>query len=407
MAAQGGAQRNFRILFLSLILAGGLVPAWNWWETQKTASLAAACRAAILEGKWDPAQSLAEQWVSRSPQDAQAWLSLADVAKHRGDLAATAECLGRIPTTDESYLNSQMLRGDLLLDGLKRSDQAVEVWKAMLAVSPHANVAYQRLIYVYSMTLQRERMVKQIRVAIQNQAEPPEAYGYILTAPNLVFTDGYLKVGQWLQANPDDETLKVAQAVYAARTNPSKGMKMFGTSAVQVGDGARVMECLKDYPDNLELRAFVIEKAIGDANMAALGRALQKLPIAAESDSRFWRYIGTFRDSQRRPKEAADAFVQSIQLHPLDWKSHHELGAIQRVLGHPELAAKHAELGARGKQLEREFMELPNATQADAVLLESLLRFAKDCGDQDVVNGLTFRLQTSGSSAPSNEAILP
>ena len=107
------------------------------------------------------------------------------------------------------------------------------------------------------------------------------------------------------------------------------------------------------------------------------------------------------RDSQRRPQEAAEAFQQSIQLHPLDWKSHHELGAIERVLGHAELAAKHAELGARGKQLEREFMELLNATQADAVLLEKLLVFAKDCGDQDVVDGLTFRLQASGSPAPA------
>lgn len=401
MAARGGIQRIFRILCVSLILAGGLVPAWNWYDTRKTAALAAACRAAILEEQWDAAQSLAEQWVSRSPQDGQAWLSLADVAKHRGDLAATAECLGRIPTTDESYLNTQMLRGDLLLDGLKRPDEAVAVWKAMLAVSPQANVAYQRLLYVYSMTLQRELLVKQIRVAMQNHAEPPEAYGYILTAPNLVFTDGYVKVGQWLQSNPDDETLKVAQAVFAARTNPSKGMKMFGKNAVEMGDASRVMECLKEYPDNLELRAFVIEKAIGDADMAALGLALQKLPTAAENDSRFWRYIGTFRDSQRRPQEAAEAFQQSVKLHPLDWKSHHELGAIERVLGHAELAAKHAELGARGKQLEREFMELPNATQADSVLLEKLLSFAKDCGDPDVVNGLTYRLQEPGSSAPA------
>ena len=392
MATRGGTQRGFRILLLILVLGGLLVPGVNWWTTRRIETLAAECREAVRTERWDTAQPLAEQWARQAPDDADAWLNLAEVAKARGDLEAAAECLGRVPVTDDRYLNSQMLRGDLLLNGLKRPDKAIAVWKAMLAVSPHANVAHQRLLFVYSMTLQREALVQQIREAIHHHAEPPEAYGYILSAPNLLFTDGYLRVGQWLQATPHDETLRVAQAIFAARTTPSRGMKMFGTQAVQAGDASGVTQCLKDYPDNLELRAFVIERAIAEADMTALGKALQQLPKSADRDSRFWRYIGTFRDSQRRSEEAADAFRQSIRLHPLDWKSHHELGTVERVLGHAELAAKHAELGGRGKQLERAIMELPNAAQADIPLLKKLLDFARDCGDQDVVDGLTYRL---------------
>lgn len=398
METRGGTQRWFRALFLILVLGALLVPGVNWWNGQRLEALAAQCREAVRAERWDTAQPLAERWARLAPADADAWLNLAEVAKARGDMAATAECLGRIPVTDSRYLSSQMLRGDLLLDGLKRPDQAVEVWKAMLAVSPHASVAHQRLLYVDSMTLQREAMVLQIRDAIHHRAEPPEAYGYILSAPNLLFTDGYLKVGQWLQANPQDETLRVAQAIFAARSNHSRGMKMFGTKAVQAGDASGVTQCLKDFPDNLELRAFVIEKAIAEADMTALGKLLQHLPPAADRDSRFWRYIGTFRDSQRRPEEAAEAFHQSIRLHPMDWKSHHELGTVERVLGHAGLAAKHSALGSRGKQLEREILELPNAAQADVPLLEKLLSYARDCGDQDVVDGLTYRLSETTST---------
>lgn len=398
MATRGGIQKWLRISVLGLLLLGAMVLAVNWWNSRQTDAIAVQCRAAIDREAWDEAEPLAQEWVRRSPKDGTAWLNLADVARQRGDLEATADCLGRIPTTDSHYLISQMLRGDLLLDGLNRPDQAVEVWKGMLAVSPTANVAHQRLLYVYSMTLQREIMVKQIREAIHQHVEPPEAYGYILSAPNLIFTNGYLKVGQWLKANPADETLRVAHTIFAARTNPSRGMKMFGSQAVQSGDASGVAKCLQDFPDNLELRAFVIEKTIADADMNALGQALQKLPKSAERDSRFWRYIGTFRDSQRRPAEAADAFQQSIRLHPMDWKSHHELGAVERVLGHVELSAKHAELGSRGKQLEKQILELPNAAQVDEPLLKEIRNFARDCGDQDVVDGLTARLSPTRPS---------
>lgn len=398
MATRGRTQQWLRISLLGLLLIGSIIPGVNWWNNSQTAAIAAECLAAIEREAWDEAEPLAQQWVRRRPEDGMAWLSLADVAKQRGDLQATADCLGRIPATDSHYLKSQMLRGDLLLDGLNRPDLAVEVWKSMLIVSPQANVAHQRLLYVYSMTLQRELMVQQIRVAMHHHVEPPEAYGYILSAPNLIFSNGYLKVGQWLQGNSRDETLRVAHAIFLAKSTPSRGMKMFGSQAVQAGDASEVTTCLQDFPDNIELRAFVIEKAIADADMVALGQALQKLPKSAERDSRFWRYIGTFRDSQRRPAEAAAAFQQSIRLHPMDWKSHHELGTVERVLGNSELSAKHAELGSRGKQLEKQILELPNAAQIDQPLLEEIRSFARDCGDQDVVDGLTFRLSLTSRS---------
>ena len=168
---------------------------------------------------------------------------------------------------------------------------------------------------------------------------------------------------------------------------------MFGSGDVQPGDDAGVIQCLKDYPNNLELRAFLLERAISKDDMAALGAALKDLPPAADQDSRFWRYIATLRDYQRRPAEAAEALKRSLELHPLDWKSHHLMAAVERVLGHVDIASKHADLAARGKQLEREIQELPNAAQVDPPLLARMQLYAQDCGDTGVSEGLKYRLQ--------------
>ncbi|MEZ6121538.1 MAG: tetratricopeptide repeat protein [Planctomycetaceae bacterium] len=369
-----------------------LIPLAQWWSRGKTKAIAAACVAAMRERDWQTAHNLADQWARRSPDDAEAWLNLAEVARNLGDLEATAECLGRVPKSDRRFLRTQMLRGDLLLDGLNRPFEAVKVWKSMLVVAPNASVAHQRLLYVYSMTLQRRLLVEQIRDAIRNRAEPPESYGYMLSAPNLMFSDGYLKVGQWLQADPENEILRVAQAVFAARTSPTRGVSMFGAKSVQPGDDAAVIACLEDFPENLELKAFLIEKHIASGSMDELGKALQSLPPNAETDGRFWRYIGVYRDFQRRHADAKEAFLRSLKLHMMDWRAHHELGAIERVLGNSELAEKHAELGNRGKQLERKIMELPNAAQAETPLLTEILEYSRDCGDTEVANGLAYRL---------------
>ena len=393
MAVAGQKKRIILLSAAALVVIGASVSAYFWWQAGETVRIAAACRMAIRKEEWDKAQPLAEQWVRRSPQDTNAWLSLADVAKSRGDLSATAECLARVPEDDSRYLKTQMLRGDLILDGLGLPHEAVKVWLGMLKVDPTATVAHQRLLYVYSMTLQREKLVAQIREAIRNKSEPPEAYGYILAAPNLLFTDGYLRVGKWLKSTPDDEILRVAHAVFAARTNPSRGMKMFGVGEIQPGDDTGVMQCLKDYPNNLELRAFIIERAISRDDMTTLGASLKDLPEAADKDSRFWRYIGTLRDYQRRPAEAAEALKRSLELHPLDWKSHHLMATVERVLGQVDVASKHADLAARGKQLEREIQELPNAAQVDPPLLARLQAYAQECGDTGVADGLKYRLQ--------------
>ena len=67
---------------------------------------------------------------------------------------------------------------------------------------------------------------------------------------------------------------------------------------------------------------------------------------------------------------------------------------MERVLGNAEAAARHADLGGRGKQLEREIHELPNAAQVGPELLQSLMNYAEDCGEKEIAAGLAYRLNS-------------
>lgn len=375
-----------------VILAGSMGAGVYWWKSYTIQAAATACQTALDEGRWDDARRWADLWTQRQPDDGSAWFARAEAARRQQDWTATEESLGRIPTTHRRFLRAQALRGDLALDALHDPFRAIAIWKDLLQTVPSSELGHQRLIYLYAMTLQRQAMVQQIRTAIKKRSEPPEAYGYLLAANALVFSDGYPRVSQWLRKQPDDETLRVAQAVFAARTNPSKGQRMFG-----VGDGLKanlqlIEKCRIDYPQNLEVLAYLIETAIAEGKFAAVGSLLEELPASADNDSRFWRYRGTWLDSQRRAPEAAEAFQKSIALHPMDWRSHHELGTIARILQQPDVAARHADLGQRGKQLERQILELPNAAQADEQLMRNVRRYAQECGDEDAVFGLSFRL---------------
>ena len=359
-------------------------------------SLAQRSREAVQKQDWETAAPLVEDWARRDPNDAEAWIALADVAKAQGDFEATAEGLRRVPSTDSRYVKLQLLRADLLLNALNHPDDAISAWRDVLAAEPNNPVPHQRILYIHSMTLNRRELALQIREAIRQRAEPPEAYGYLLSIPNLMFTDGYVRVEKWLKANPDDEALSVAYAIFRERSSAGKEIRDFGTTPTGSSPESPYQEALRRYPQNLELLAFQIDGVISRADMPALGQLLQKLPAEAEKDSRFWRFIATYQDSQRKTREAATSLHKAVELHPMDWKAHHELGTIERVLGNSAEAARHAELGVRGKLLERRFFELTNAAQADPPLMRALLRYAKDCGDKEAIEGLTFRLQEAG-----------
>ncbi|MBI1347971.1 hypothetical protein GC163_16980 [bacterium] len=370
-----------------------------WWGWQHFTSQSAQSRytAATASQNWSAAQEAAEKWADLEPESVDAWLAVAEACRRNGQFALTADALGRLPDDDPRTLTSLALRGDLLLSELRQPQAAIENWQRMLRIAPHANLAHQRLIYVYAMLLKRSLLQQQIYAAIENHSEPPEAYVYLCALQGLQFSDGLIKCYDWLRACPDDRNLEIAVAVYAARSTPSRTQAMFGLKGVVPGDMSLIRTCREKYPDSLEVLSVFVDLAIYDGDVDEVARLLADVEDSANVDSRFCRYHGWVELNRKQPKAAVEWGQKAIAINPLDWKSRHLLSDAERLAGFAEDAARNSELAARGKILERRCLELPNGSAASDELLEDILQYGRDCGDNWVERGLTERLTPTRS----------
>lgn len=367
------------------------VAAWLYWPTYQAALAKAEYEKAAKAKDWPAALASAERWAAVRPDAAEPWLEVAEASRQLRQFEKTAEALGRLPDGDSRTVTALALRGDLLLSELRQPSAAIANWQRMLKTAPAADLPHQRLIYVYAMTLQRTALRDQIRLAIELECEPPEAYVYLMLLPSLQFSDGLIKTTNWLKNEPGNRDLRVAQAVFAARTAPSATQTLFETRNALVGDRSLIGTCREDYPDHPELLAVLIDQAIYGDEVEQVEQLLKEVSPAADDDSRFWRYRGWLALMQRNPQGTVECCQRALDVHPLDWKARHLLADAERLLK-DNAAERNSEIAARGKQLERSFLEMANPTEADAGKLKELCDYARDCGDELVTTALERRL---------------
>lgn len=393
-SASNPSRRRFQGAIVATVLVlAATATAWRVFRPRYVAnSCRAAYEAAAQEKQWATALEAAQRWAAVRPDSIEAWLNVAEAARQLQQWNVTADALARIPDHDPRALNALALRGDILLSELRRPTEAVENWQRMLRTAPAADLPHRRLVYVYAMTLQRTKLRDQIRLAIELECDHPEMYVYLMLIPSLQFSDGLIKCTDWLQGEPDNRTLRVAQAVHAARTAPSDTQTLFETRGVMPGDRSLLKTCRETYPDDPELLAVYIDQAIYEDDVSAAEAMLRQVHPDADHDSRFWRYRAWVALMRRRPEQAAELCRTGLERNPLDWRVRHVLADAERLLGQGEAAGWESEIAARGKTLERALMELPNAAEIDDELLRDVSRFARDSGDELVAEGLERRL---------------
>jgi len=369
--------------------------AWWGWRFYATQSSQATYETAAAEHDWPVAVAAAGKWAQMEPESVEAWLAVAEANRRVGQFDQTAAALAELPDDDPRTLTSLALRGDLLLSELRKPKEAIENWQRMLKIAPTANLAHQRLIYVYAMLLMRSQLQQQIYSAIEQRCEPPEAYIYLCALPSLQFSDGLIKCSEWLRASPGDADLEIAQAVYAARSTPSRTQAMFGLKGVVPGDMSLIHACRETYPASAEVLAVFIDLAIYEGDVEQVAELLEAAGEVGEveHDSRFLRYHGWVALNQRQPEAAVEWGHRALLANPLDWKARHLLADAERLAGDAESAKRDSELAARGKILERRCLELPTGSAATPELLDEIRVYARDSGDQRVEQGLAARLK--------------
>ncbi len=288
---------------LVLLVACGSVAArygYSKWKTHRRSQFQDACKVAIAESNWEKLQLIANGWLQWAPGDGDALVNCAEAARQLGKPKDAADFLGRVDDSYHGALQALAFQGELLFGDLNLPYEAEAAWIRMLQINKEATLPRQRLIYFYSITLQRKKMLDLIREGIRIGCEPPEAYAYLLLSNNLNFTDGFMITSKWRKQYPDDQRLEVIQAIFAGRNKYDGDEAVFEKSDVAPGDQSLVDRCLEKYPHDLEVLAYHAEKKIYEGSSTDMVTLLKNAPPEASEDSRFWRFRGWLLHQQNK-----------------------------------------------------------------------------------------------------------
>ena len=384
------------ILLLAAVTIAGARPACRLWWKRRGEAFRAECRAARDGQKWDDLQKLAGEWSVWEPLSADPWLFLAEAAQGRRDWLAAAESLARIPDTDPKVLPALVELAKLEFGLLNRPLRGEEVCQRLLRLEPRATFAHQRLIQYYTISLQREKLVRQIRFAIDQQREPPEAYVYLLLLDTLRMDNGVEVNEYWLEAHPDEETFIVARALQLSESLDDKaGLPPDELDAARKASAAKlklVESLLEKYPTNLELLAYKIEQCITLGEVDRVAELLSRAPEDAEHDSRFWRFEGWMHESLDELPEAEAAYQQALEIHALDWNAWNRLTVVYRLRQNLGVVPRLTALIEQARALRIEIRKLKSAELVTPEILADLSNYARNCGADWLADALDYRV---------------
>lgn len=368
-----------------------LVP--KFLENQRLARVArlrADCVSLAAEKNWKQLEAAGSEWVELDPTAADAWLNLADAYQQQGLFSESIECLLKVPERDPKARQAYLYASELQLGQGGQPSRGIETLARLRRLSPRAAAVRKQLISLYAMTLQRDRMIEEIRDAFKYHAEPPEAYVYLMIADHLSFTNGFQMNTQWLAAESESELFAVARAIQLIdtlkrleKTTPDTALQLEATES-------EIASLLQRFPQNRALNHYLIESAIETEDAEKVGELLGRLS-ETDADSLTWRYRGWHMMMTGKYGDAEQAYRQSISLMPLDWHAWHELANVLRKQARLEEAETAAQIAFTGKELRKDCLSLPDASEANPALLERIYEYAIDCGDTDVAAALAFR----------------
>ena len=396
--------RRRRLTLLSFAVIAAVAacvvpPAYRGWCDFRKREAAAQCRAALSRQRWDEVESIADRWSAWDPNNGEVWQYRAQAAGFKKDWPTAAKFLWRIPDGDPRVVQAMIEVSKLAFTHLNDPLQGVEACERILRTEPKAAGAQQQLIWFYAMTLQREKLLKQIRTAINAQSEPREAYVYFFLADTSRSGMAVKINEQWLKSSPDAELFQVARVLQL----PDSEVEPSDTSAAPaVGEAPRtpagrskqelVDELLNRFPHNVELLAYKAEERITAGDVDGVSKLLSQALDVAKHDSRFWRIKGWLHESANELEEAAAAYHQALELHSLDWNTMNRLSIVERRRQNVSEVQRLTKLVEQAKAIRKDLRQLSAVELVTPSILTELAKLARDCGDREIGPALERRL---------------
>lgn len=381
--------RKRRLAWMSFAIAA-VVAAWmapsmyRGWCNAKRRESSAQCRDALIHQRWDEAESIAERWSAWDPQNGEIWQYRAQAAAGRKDWPAAAKFLWRIPADDTRAMQAMIEVSKLSFTHLNDPLQGVEACERILKIAPLAAGAHQQLIWFAAMTLQREKLLQQIRSAIRAKSEPREAYVYFFLADTMRSKVAVKLNERWMQSARDAETFQVAYALQL----PDIEVELAGSSTansaeempnVPAGRSKRelVDELLIRFPHNVELLAFKAEERISAGDVDGVATLLSQAPATAQQDSRYWRIKGWLHESANELEDAAADYHRALELFALDWNTMNRLSVVERRRQNVAEVQRLSKLVEQAKSIRKSLRQLSAVEMVTPEILVELAKFAR------------------------------
>ena len=389
-----------------LLLVVGLPVVWHFgsdgWRQSQTARALATCRDLRARQKWPELAEQSRVWSQWSPKDADGWLFRALAAQNLGDITQAMDFLAQVDAANSKFLPSQLALAELLFGVGNRPLEGERVCRLILDKEPRAAQPHQWLIEFYATTLQKQKLLAQIRAASRVQREPPEAYVFAFLIDGLRVSTAVETNARWLEADPDEEIFLVAQALNSVEPASEPAAASDASAAAQVDSperqsrAARLKILLQRFPQNIELLAHHIERAMAEGELENVIRLLQAAPAAADADNRFWRYRGWVQLQSGELEAARQSYDQALALAPLDWVTRHRRVALLRLQNEVGQVEQQQAIVDRARALRVQLKSVSGVEPVTKELINAVRDYARLCGDDTFIPTVVPRASSQG-----------
>lgn len=378
-------------LVLILVSAGGVL---SLLRQARVRRLSKECAVVAKREDWTRLEALAREWTDFDPSPL-AWFWLATSLKEQREFAEAEHAFAKVPLDGLRGIDAATARMEILYHIDERPLEAIALARELLQLDPHLAAPRRHRIHFHAMTLQRRELIQEIRLAIRHRADVPEHYVYMLSLEDLSFRDAEQVTARWVEAAPDSAVLRQAHQMHRLRSARSQSRESPTPETIENYRQVReeVMSAVgDDTSDPVVLDSFLL-LAMDSEDVDEAGRLLGLVPDQAADDPVFWRYRGWYATKIRDLAQAGEAYRQALALYPLGWQTRHEYANLLRLSGQVEEAGKVQSISAQGSELANEIRRLPHVRDVPPALLNRIARFARDCGDNEVANGIIRRYE--------------
>ena len=333
------------------------------------------------------------------PLNGEAWICRGQAANGQGDSSAAVDHFWNVPDSDSYAIQAMTEVSKLSFGQLNDPLKGVAACERLLRFNPRNGAAHEALIGFYASTLQRGKLSDQIRVSVEAQVEPREAYIYDFLLQTLGSADAVPIIEHWMQRYPDNEALLVARVLQRQDESSASTDSSMSSPTDQSDAGAdrfkleQVEELRKRFPSNPELLAFVGENCIATGDIEGAIEILSQVSEAAGNDGRFWRLKGWVHESQDQLDEAAAAYHRALELHATDWNTMNRLAVVERHRQNISEVERLTKLVERANQLRQYLRKNGTTPKIPPAVFVELAQFYQDCGDTLMGPALQQRLE--------------